>query len=125
MVVGVLQALMGATVAMLGCRFAYRMTRSGMVALVSGVLIAFHLPLVFYGGLLLTEVATSFATMLGLWLALRSSDRASWPLAVAAGLALGWASVIRPSLVLLVPLAALACGWGCRRRRRPGALLPR
>ncbi|AKU90350.1 hypothetical protein AKJ08_0737 [Vulgatibacter incomptus] len=115
--VAVVQAVLGAGIAAISHLLAYRITRSGLLALAASVLVAAHLPLVLYGGLLLSEVAFGFGVILGTWLLLRAADEPTWRRAVPAGLALGAAAVVRPNLLLFFPLVPL-WAWAALRGAR-------
>jgi 4-amino-4-deoxy-L-arabinose transferase-like glycosyltransferase len=108
--VGVWQALMGAALVPLTARLARAAGASRGAALAAALAVASSLPLIFYSGVLLTEVPTSFFMMLGLSLALRSRARRGatrYRRLALAGLSLGTAAALRPNLLLLCPLALL------------------
>ena len=107
LVVGFAQAVLGALTASLAHVLALRLTRSAWAALAAGLAVALYLPLVVYGGFLLTE--TTFAFLVTLF-ACALPDPAAPPRhgrTVIAGLVLGVATAVRPNLVLAFPLLAL------------------
>jgi 4-amino-4-deoxy-L-arabinose transferase-like glycosyltransferase len=119
--VGVLQALMSAA---LVPWVAYIARAAGATRVVAGgvaLLVALSLPLVFYSGLVLTEVPTAFCLLLALKQALApaAEERDLWRWAKI-GLCLGVAGAMRPNLLLIAPL--LAAYIGLRRARAYRAL---
>ena len=84
-------------------------------------MVAVHVPLILYSGLLLTETSFTFLLLLGVWCWMRftratDEQATGWPWAVASGLALGGACAVRANLFLALPgLAALLwlifLGW--------------
>ncbi|HEY0838745.1 MAG TPA: hypothetical protein VGD74_01025 [Vulgatibacter sp.] len=105
--VGVVQAVLGAATASIALLLAWRLTRSTLLALATGVLVAVHLPMVLYGGLLLAETAFAFGVALSAWLLLRAAEVPGWRRVVPAGLALAASTTIRPNLLLFFPLLPL------------------
>jgi 4-amino-4-deoxy-L-arabinose transferase-like glycosyltransferase len=107
--VGVVQAAMGAALVPLTAALARSAGASRKTALISALTVALSVPLVFYCGLLLTEVPTCFFLMLGLVLAVtrraRDSRGARVRLALA-GLSLGIAAALRPNLLAVCPVIA-------------------
>src|SRR5690349_19007523 len=100
--VGVLQALMGAALAVWTTDLARAMGIGRAIALVAGALVATSVPLILYSGLLLTEVPSAFFLLLGLKLLMAPRDpRAStYGRLFLAGLCLGLAGAVRPNLLL-------------------------
>jgi 4-amino-4-deoxy-L-arabinose transferase-like glycosyltransferase len=119
--VGVVQAFMGGALAPLVFILARRLTGSRLVARVSGIGTALYFPLIFYGGLLMTEVPFALLLLLGtLALARAAADaRPRWP--VAAGVALAAATLVRPNLLVFLPLVAVHF-WVARHRDWKAAL---
>lgn len=116
--IAVVQAVLGAATAPLTLLVARRVTGSTVLALAAGVLVAAHLPLVFYGGLLLAETPFTFGVMLSAWLLLRAADAPGWRTLVPAGLALGVSAAIRPNLLLVLPLIPVWSWLGAGVDRR-------
>ena len=105
--VGVVQGAMGAALVPLTAALARSAGASRKTALVSALAVAFSLPLIFYGGLLLTEVPTSFFMMLGLVLAVTRRPcerRPVWKRLALSGLSLGIAAALRPNLLVVCPV---------------------
>ncbi len=128
--VAVVQSVMGAATASLSYLITRRILGSGILALAVGVLVTAHLPLVLYGGFLLSEVPFAFFLILSTWLLLRAADRPGWSRSILAGLALGAATVVRPNLLIFFPLlplwawAATRSASGRRVRRDGEAITP-
>jgi len=116
--VAVVQALLGAATAPLALLVARRVTRSTILSLGAGVLVAAHLPSVYYGGFLLAETPFTFGVVLSVWLLLRAAEAPGWRRALLAGLALGASTVIRPNLLLFLPLLPLWSWLGSGDGRR-------
>lgn len=114
--VAVVHGVLGAATASLALLLGWRLTRSTLLAIAIGVLVAVHLPMVLYGGLLLAETAFAFGVVLSAWLLLRAADAPGWRRALPAGLALAASATIRPNLMLFLPLlplwSAQAAGLG-------------
>lgn len=117
--VAVAQALLGGGVVALTFLVGVRLTGSAVVSLAASLLVAAHLPLVLYGGFLLSEVPFSFFLLLSVWLVLWSAERRGWLAPVVAGVALGAAVAIRPNLLVALPLLL---GWGAYVQGRRGLL---
>jgi 4-amino-4-deoxy-L-arabinose transferase-like glycosyltransferase len=117
-VVGYAQALLGALTAVLTYAVTLRLTRSTWASFVAGLVLAFYLPLIVYGGFLLTE--TLFAFLLALFVCLLAGAERPPQLlrAALAGLVLGVATAVRPNLLLAFPLLA-AYALYLRRRASP------
>lgn len=110
--VAVCHAVLGALTASLTALFAYRLDRSPAVALIAGLATALYFPLIFYTGFVLTETTFAFLLVLFVWLELRALERGRAALGLAAGVVLGLAILVRPSL-----LAFLPCVVFCAVRR--------
>ena len=112
-IVGTIQAILGALTCSLTHAIALRAVRSHALAAAAGLAMALYLPLVVYTGFLLTE--TLFAFLLAVFVVLMAApDGARVPRAAIAGLVLGAATVVRPNLLLAYPLLvllALALRW--------------
>ena len=78
---------------------------NGRVGLWSGIVAALYGPFIFYSGALLTPTLIHFFCLATLLLLARYADAPAWPVAFAAGLTLGLASIGRGNSILLVPLA--------------------
>jgi hypothetical protein len=105
-VVGYAQALLGAGTAVLTWAIALRLTRSAGAAFAAGLAVAFYLPLIVYGGFLLTETLFAFLLALFVCLASRAVERPGLLRTASAGLVLGFAATVRPNLLLAFPLLA-------------------
>ncbi len=114
-VVGVLQAMMvGGSLAIvhrLGLRIA-----GGLAAVLAVILVAAHLPTMYYAGFLLSETPFTFLLLLGLVLVVRGSERDSRATLIAGGVVLGAAAVVRPNLLAAAPLAPIFL-WVMSARR--------
>ncbi|HEX6243661.1 MAG TPA: glycosyltransferase family 39 protein, partial [Polyangiales bacterium] len=132
--VGVLQALMSAALVPYAAELARAAGAGRRTALWVALLVATSVPLIFYSGLLLTEIPTTFCLVWALRqaIALAGGLRPRlWPWA-SLGLALGLAGAMRPNLLPLAPLVLLYAAWagprgwfrqpGLARRRRMAAL---
>lgn len=106
--VAVAQALLGACVSALTYGIGVRMLSSSALALAAALLASAHLPLVLYGGLLLSEIPFAFFLLLSLYLFLRRG----WPAWLGGCLAFSAAILIRPNLLPTLPLVTLWAGWG-------------
>ncbi|HKQ63011.1 MAG TPA: glycosyltransferase family 39 protein, partial [Candidatus Polarisedimenticolaceae bacterium] len=102
------QALCGALTAGLVALAARRLLQRDGAALFAGLLYAVYGVAIFFDGLLLTPSPINLLLALALWGVAVAQDRdRSTGAAVAAGLTLGAASLLRANLLLLVPVAAL------------------
>ncbi len=87
--------------------FAYLVARhyvSVARARAAGLLVALHPGLITYTALVMTELLAACTMLLAVWLALR--DRQRWRGALASGIAMGLAALVRPTALLLAPLLA-------------------
>lgn len=100
-----IQGLLGAMVAPL-VFLATRTWFSRPAARVAGLLAAFHLPLIYYEGLILKTWLAVFLVAVALWLFSRALLGASCWSWFVAGVVFGLASLARGNLVLCVPLLA-------------------
>ncbi|HSA59931.1 MAG TPA: phospholipid carrier-dependent glycosyltransferase [bacterium] len=124
--IAVLQALMGGLICALAASIAWRLTSSRFVALAVFLANALYFPLIYYGGLVLTEVPAAFFTTLSFWILLSVDSPSDRRRLVLAGLSLSLLSVIRPNMVLLyagVP-AYFWAAFGRDRRAAWRALKP-
>jgi 4-amino-4-deoxy-L-arabinose transferase-like glycosyltransferase len=123
--VGVLQALMSAALVPWTAAIARAVGATRVVALLVGLFVALSVPLIFYSGVLLTEVPTAFFLVFALKLALAPEPRRGgfWR-HVRIGLALGVAGAMRPNLLHVAPVVAAFVGLVRVRLRdlRAGAL---
>ncbi len=101
----VLQALLDAGTVLLVFAIARRAfdERTGTVAAATYALLP---SAIFFSGITLTETSFTFFLMLAVWLLIESHDRDDWRLLAAAGLVIGYATLIRGQAALL-PLVAL------------------
>lgn len=101
--VGVLQALMGAALAVWTADLARAAGVGRVIALLSGALVATSVPLILYSGLLLTEVPSAFFLVLGLKLLMAPEERGAslYARLLRAGLCLGLAGAVRPNFLLV------------------------
>lgn len=113
--VGALQAILGGAMAPLTHFIAHRVSGSASVALAAGLLSLAYVPLIYYGGLLMTEVPFGFCllatvallvSVLSQFPAHQSPKRAGFQL-VLAGLFFGVGCLIRPNLLLALPFLGL------------------
>ena len=88
-------------------------------AIIGSALYALLPSAIFYANVTLSETAFTFALMLGVWLMIESAERRSWPLLVAAGVAIGYASLIRGQAALLPLVAPPFFFW---LERQPGSM---
>jgi len=107
--VAVLQALMGGGIAVLAYGVGLRLLSSNVLALAAAILVGAHLPLVLYGGFLLSEVPFAFLLLLSLYLLFRDG----WTGWIGGCLAFLAAVLVRPNLLPALVLVAL---WAWRRR---------
>lgn len=112
---GVAQAFMGGASSVLTQRLAIQTTRSHLLGLVAGAVIALHPPYIYYGALLLSEIPFTFFMLLGSWQLIAGLRASSWPRLLFAGLTLGIATTIRPNLLPAL-LLLLAIAWFCTQR---------
>lgn len=105
-----LQAVLGALTAVLASGVAQRVSRRREVALLAGVLVALHGPLVFYDGELLSTSLGTFLAAAALWLALREAPT-RWT-ALLCGACIGLGALAVAQLLLLVLPLAWALGKG-------------
>lgn len=126
--VGILQALLGGGVAALAFGLGRRLLASNLLALASALLVGAHLPLVLYGGLLLSEIPFAFFMLLSLYLFFRGEETGGWISWMGGSLAFGAAVLIRPNLLPALPLVVLWIWWrmglpGFRRALALGLLV--
>ncbi len=120
----IVNALFGAGAVFAAHRLAAASGGRIAAALAAG-LVALHPGLVFYTPGLMTEGVATAAITLGAWLAFRAARRGAGAL-LAASFVLGAATLIRPQLLLAVPLIGLlatAAGEPWRRRLTRGLLV--
>ncbi len=107
----------------LGCAsvsLVYLITRRAgyrLSAVTAALLCLGYGPLLANEGKLLTESMATFLSLLAVYGLIRQLDRTRWAWVVIAGLSLGAASGLRPSFLLVVPLAG---SWVWYRHRRLG-----
>ena len=87
-------------------RLAHRLFHSNAVAVVSALLLSFHLNWIAYTGVLASEPLYAFLTLWGTWVLLTGgNDKGRWTIG---GLLFGLAALVRPQAVLL-PAIVLWC----------------
>lgn len=101
--VGVVQALMGAMLAVWTADLARAAGIGRTIALLAGLLVATSVPLTLYCGLLLTEIPSAFFLLLGLkhLMVPGLRSRPLYQRLVLAGLCLGLAGAVRPNFLLV------------------------
>jgi 4-amino-4-deoxy-L-arabinose transferase-like glycosyltransferase len=114
---GVINAIIGSAAALAAYRLARGATRPGW-ALLAGLAVALHPALVMYTPAVMTEGVTASLITLAAWAASRRS-RAG---AIALGLVIGVATLVRPQSLLLAPgfgmlAVASTAPWAARWRR--------
>lgn len=107
------QAGLGALSCVLLALAARRLFASDAAAIVAGSALALYRPAVFYDGLLLTPSLTSFAVVVSMCFAVAGSGARRWRivLLLSAGAWLGWAALLRPNVVILVPALVAGMAW--------------
>jgi hypothetical protein len=122
LVVGVLQALLGAATAAITALLALRVFKHPALAWAVGLVGALHLPAVLYAGYLLTETLFAFLLVAACWLLAwtleRTSQRALLLSGGVLGLVLGAAASVRPNLLLFLPFVPVLLWLGSERRWR-------
>jgi len=102
--VGVAFAFMGALVVLFGYLVARRTTRTSWVAPAVGLVLVFDYPLISLGGYFLSEIPFAVGMAIATWLLLRMIDEGRTRDAWLAGLAIAFALVMRPQILLSVLL---------------------
>jgi 4-amino-4-deoxy-L-arabinose transferase-like glycosyltransferase len=118
-VVVAIQCALGALTSVLVARIA-RVPFGAKVAVVSGLICALNPQMIHWSGELLTETLFTFLFALAILLCIGLRESSGWGRAVAIGLVLGYGTLVRPNLLLFVPLAslyALLFAGGDLRRR--------
>jgi hypothetical protein len=93
-------------------------------ALLGAALTALFPSLIFFAGVTLTETTFAFFALLAVWLIVEAHARDDWRLLVPAGLAVGFAALVRGQ-ALLLPLVAVPFWWaGTATRHKPPAGAP-
>jgi hypothetical protein len=123
LVVGLLQALLGALTASLLTLLTARTFARPVLTLIVGVVCALHVPGVFYTGFLLTETLFSFLVVSACWTLVTSIDRRSIGGFALTGLLLGAGATVRPNLLLFLPFVPLIL-WVAARERWRSMILP-
>jgi hypothetical protein len=107
--VGVAFAVMGAASAMFGMLIARRVTRFAPIGPLVGLILVFDYPMISLGGYFLSETPFGLGLMVGTWALLRVVDRGRARDAYLAGIAIAFALVMRPQI--LVSVALLGVLW--------------
>jgi hypothetical protein len=115
-VVGVLQALLGAATALLTTRLAARVFARPRVTLLVGLVSALHVPAVYYAGYLLTETLFSFLVVAATAALIMSIERRSRVGFMLTGLLLGYGATVRPNLLVFLPFIPVLIWLGSGRR---------
>jgi hypothetical protein len=102
--VGQAFAVMGALVVLLGYLVARRVTKTSWVAPAVGLVLVFDYPLISLGGYFLSEIPFAVGMGAATWLLLRLVDDGRSRDAWLAGLAIAFALVMRPQILLSVAL---------------------
>lgn len=90
-------------------RLAHRLFRSNAVAVVSSLLLCFHLNWIAYSGILASEPLYAFLTLWGTWVLLTGgNDKGKWTMG---GFLFALATLVRPQAAL-IPLVVLWCASG-------------
>jgi 4-amino-4-deoxy-L-arabinose transferase-like glycosyltransferase len=105
--IGMVQALLSALTVVLTYVLAVEISRDRRIGWLAAIAIVLHVPTVLYSGLLLSETLFSFLIVLASYLLLRAVSKASLGLSGWAGLVLGIAGVVRPPLLLALPLVPI------------------
>lgn len=109
--VGVLQALMSAALVPWAAYVARAVGAQRVTAFLVALGVAASVPLIFYSGVLLTEIPTTFCLLFALKRALEPEpERGAWWRRVQLGLALGAAGAMRPNMLLIVPVVVVFVG---------------
>jgi hypothetical protein len=114
--IGTIQAVIGALGCVVAASLTSRLVRGVVAPLGVGLFLAFYLPLVLYTGLLMTETLFATAILGSVWLLVRGAGVRGSAWAAGAGVIFGAAAVVRPNLLLAVPLLGLLA-IALRRRR--------
>lgn len=117
------QAIIGGATCAVAHRLALRVTLSPWVALLTSIVLVVYVPLILYGGLLLTEGPAALLVTLSCLLVLRAVEAPTTARLSAAGLVLGVAATVRPNLLLAYPFLFLHAWAAAGRSWRSGARL--
>lgn len=115
--VGVALAVMGAASAMFGTLVAQRVSRFAFVAPAVGLVLIFDYPMISLSGYFLSETPFGLGLTAGTWLLLRVVDHGRPRDAWLAGVAIAFATVMRPQI--LVSVALLGVLWLFARKLYP------
>lgn len=115
--VGKAFAVMGAATAMFGLLIAQRVTRFPPVAAAVGLVLIFDYPMISLSGYFLSETPFGLGLTAGTWLLLRVVDHGRARDAYLAGIAIAFATVMRPQI--LVSVALLGVLWLLGRKLWP------
>ena len=88
-------------------------------AWVCSALSVFYFPSIYFSTLFLSETLFSFCLVLGISAFLRYLRTGSMLMLIGSGVALGWATLTRPSAILLLPMLAWVVIVGKASHRRP------
>lgn len=116
--VGAWQAVLGALTAGLTALLAHRLETSDLAAAIAGIACALYAPLIFYTGFVLTETLCAFLITAAMVLLVTGAQLRRRALAVGGGIALGMATLVRPSLLPFVAALAWPALVLLRRGRR-------
>jgi len=112
-----IQALMGASLAPLTALLALRLGLARRTALLAGAVVALYPILIFYPLALASENLFILLLLAGTILLLAAIERGHTATTVGAGLLLGLATLTRSTLILFLPLGAIALGRSAGLRR--------
>lgn len=120
--IAIVYALLGSFTAMFGMLAARRVTRFAFVAPAVGLLLVLDYPLISLGGYVLSEVPFAFGLAGATWMLMRMVDEGRSRDAWLTGIFVGWATVMRPQILLSVALLGVL--WALRRKLFPRLTVP-
>lgn len=109
--VAILQAFFGAGIAVLAFGIGRRLFGSNLLSATAALLVSAHLPLVLYGGFLLSEIPFAFFLLLSLYLFFRAEASGAWLSWLGGCLSFSAAVLIRPNLLPALPLVGIWVMW--------------
>lgn len=106
-IVGIAHAFLGAATCWLAACVAWRLNHHRIGTILIAAFSAFHLPLLSYGGLLMTETLSTFLATLFIFLFIRARECPAAGRWMAAGVILAISVLVRPYMALLYPLLGI------------------